>query len=272
MGITDGARMMRASYDVVRRKPTLLWFPVISTVCLALTAGYWLLEGAWLNHVTGRSLYFVPLVIAALYSLTFVGVFFSVALAGTAAEVLDGGEPSVRGGINIAWNRLGGIAGWAGYSVFVAIVLGFVRSIKGLRWLGVAAEIAWSFATIFVVPLIALEGFDSGSARRQSFHLAKENWRGESGGLGALRAVLVVPGVVFYVDAKLLKGGHVHSPAGKALLVAGLVCGIALAVAAGVVRQVFAVSLYRAATTGGTQQLLTAGTAFPGEARQSTPS
>src|SRR5258707_10722514 len=42
MGITDGARLMRASFDVVRRRPSLLWFPVISTASLALTAGYWI--------------------------------------------------------------------------------------------------------------------------------------------------------------------------------------------------------------------------------------
>jgi hypothetical protein len=252
MAITDGARMMRASFDVVRRDPALLWFPVISTACLAVTAGYWILEGAWLYHVSGRSLLFVPLVIAGLYSLAFVGVFFSVALAGAAAEVVDGGEPSFGGGLSIAWNRLGGIAGWAAYSVFVAVVLGFVKSIKGLRWLGTAAEIAWSFATIFVVPLIALEGLDSSNARQSSFQLAKQNWRAESGGLGALRAALLVPGVLFYLAGKMLSGGHVHSLAGKALLVVVLVCGIAVGVAAGVVRQVFAVSLYRVARTGET--------------------
>jgi hypothetical protein len=221
---------------------------VISTACLALTAGYWILEGAWLYRVSGRSLFFVPLVLAGLYSLAFVGVFFSVALAGSAAEVLNGGEPSLRGGINIAWNRLGGIAGWAGYSIFVAVVIGFVKSIKGLRWVGTAAQIAWSFATIFVVPLIALDGLDSGSARHRSFELAKENWRAESGGLGTLRAVLLIPGVLFYLDGKLLSSGHVHSLAGKALLGAGLLCGFGLAVAAGVIRQVFAVSLYDIAT------------------------
>jgi hypothetical protein len=252
MGIVDGARLMRTSYDVVRREPALLWFPVISTACLALTAGYWILEGAWLYRVSGRSLFFVPLVIAGLYSLTFVGVFFSVALAGAAADVLNGGEPSLRDGVSIAWNRLGGIAGWAAYSLFVAVVLGFVKSIKGLRWLGTAAEIAWSFATIFVVPLIALEGLDSASARQSSFQLAKENWRAESGGLGALRAALLVPGVLFYVAGKLLSDGRVHSLAGKALLVAVLACGFGVGVAAGVVRQVFAVSLYRNATTSGT--------------------
>jgi hypothetical protein len=249
MGITDGARLMRTSFGIVRRERDLLWFPVISTACLALTAGYWILQGAWLYEARGRSLLFVPLVIAGLYSLAFVGVFFSVALAGAAVEAIDGGDPSFSYGVNVAWNRLGGVAGWAAYSIFVAVVIGFVKSIKGLRWVGTAAQIAWSFATIFVVPLIALEGLDSGDARQSSFELAKQNWRAESGGLGALRATLLIPGVLFYLDAKLLGSGHVHSLAGKALLVAVLLCGFGVAVAAGVVRQVFAVSLYRVATT-----------------------
>jgi hypothetical protein len=108
MSLFEGARLMRTSFDVVRREPALLWFPVISTGCLALTAGYWILEGAWLYQVSGRSLLFVPLVIAGLYSLAFVGVFFSVALAGAAADVINGGEPSFRDGVDIAWNRLDG--------------------------------------------------------------------------------------------------------------------------------------------------------------------
>ena len=194
----------------------------------------------------------MPLVVAGLYSLFFVGIFFSVALAGAAAEVIDGGEPSFRDGVDIAWARLGGIAGWAGYSVFVALVLEFVKSIRGLRWVGAAAQIAWGFATIFVVPLIALEGLDSGSARRGSFRLAKENWRAESGGLVALRVMLLVPGLLFYFDWKLLSGGHVHSLAGKALLGAVLLCGFGVVVAASVMRQVFAVSLYRVARASGT--------------------
>jgi len=240
---------MRTSFDLVRRYPALLWFPVISTGCLALTAGFWIFEGAWLYAISGPGLLFVPLVVAGLYSLTFIGVFFSVALAGAAAQVIDGGEPSFSDGVDVAWTRLGGIAGWAGFSVFVSLVLGFVKSIRGLRWLGAAAEVAWSFATIFVVPMIALEGLDSGSARRRSFQLANENWVAESGGLGALQAVLLLPALLFYLDGKLLFSGHVHSLAGKALLGAVLLCGFGVGVAVSVIRQVFAVSLYRAATT-----------------------
>jgi len=252
MSISDGARLMRASFDIVRRDRALLWFPVISTGCLALTAGFWIFEGAWLYAVRGPALLFVPLVVAGLYSLAFVGVFFSVALAGAAAEVINGGEPSFSYGVDVAWTRLRGIAGWAGYSIFVALVLGFVKSIKGLRWLATAAEIAWSFATIFVVPLIALEGLDSTSARQRSFQLAKENWRAESGGLVALRATLLLPGLLFSLDGALLFSGHVHSLAGKALLGAVLLCGFGVGVAVSVIRQVFAVSLYRVATASET--------------------
>jgi hypothetical protein len=252
MGISDGARLMRSSFEVVRRDRSLLWFPVISVACLAATAGFWIYAGDSLYHLRGRSLILVPVVLAGLYSLAFIGIFFSVALAGAAAQVINGGEPSFNDGVNIALDRLDAIAGWACYSIFVGVAIGFLKSIKGLRWLGTAAQVAWSFATIFAVPLIAIEGLDAGSARRRSVQIAKENWRAESGGLGALQAMLLIPGVLFYLDARLLSSGHVHSLAGKALLAAVLVCGIGLAMAVSVVRQVFAVSLYRLAAPSGT--------------------
>jgi hypothetical protein len=126
-------------------------------------------------------------------------------------------------------------------------LLAFVRSIKGVRWIGTAAQIAWSLATIFVVPLMAIEDLDASDARRRSLELAKQNWKAETGGLGALRLALLVPGLLFYADAKLLGGGHVHSLAGKTVLGAVLLCGFGVAVGASVVRQVFAVELYRSA-------------------------
>jgi len=51
---------------------------------------------------------------------------------------------------------------------------------------------------------------------------------------------------LFYLDGKLLFEGHVHSPSAKVLLGFLLLCGVAVSVVAGVVRQVFAVELYRA--------------------------
>lgn len=245
MGIGDGARLMRASWGLVRHDRTLLWFPVASTFCFLLTAGFWLYEGTWLYSLHGPWLFFVPVVALGLYSVTFVGIFFSVALAGAAAEVIDGREASFGAGLNVAWSRVGSIAGWAAYSLFVQFALGLVESVKGMRWVGKAAEVAWSFATFFVVPLIALEGMTAGEARRCSFRLAKENWRAESGGLGALRAAMLVPGLLFVGAYELLKNGDVHSHAAQALLALLLAAAVAVGVVASVVRQVFAVSLYR---------------------------
>ena len=246
IGIRGGAGLMRTSFDLVRHDRALLWFPVASTFCLLATAGFWLFEGAWLHAVRGPGILFVPLVLLALYSLDFVGIFFSVALAGAANAVLDGREPSFGDGLNVAWSRLGSIARWAGYSLCVSLALSFLQ--RSRRWIGTAAEIAWSFATFFVVPLIALEGMGAGDARRRSFELAWMNWQAETGGLGALQAVMFVPVVVFVAAYKLLESGRVHSHAAEALLVLVLLAGILLGIAADAVRQVFAVWLYRTAT------------------------
>jgi hypothetical protein len=249
MSFTDGARLLRTSFEIVRRDRALLWFPVISVACLGFTAGFWIYTGSSIYQLQGRSLLLVPVVVGGLYSLSFIGIFFSVALAGVAATVVDGGEPSFNDGVNLALSRLGAIAGWACYSIVVALAIGFLKSIKGFRLVGTAAQIAWGLATIFVVPLIAIEGLDAGEARRRSLQLAKQNWRAESGGLGALQAALLIPGVLFYLDARLLSSGHVHSLAAKGLLGAVLLCGIGVAMTVIVIRQVFAVSLYRTART-----------------------
>lgn len=247
LGIRDGANLMGASVGIVRRDPRLLWFPVVSAACLALTTGFWIVQGAFLYASSGSRLLFVPLVALALYSLAFVGIFFNVGLAAAAAGAIDGDEPSLNDALNAAWANLGGIAAWAAYSIVVGVAIGFVRSFKGLRWVGAAAQVAWSLATIFVIPLIAIEDLDASSARQRSFELAKENWRPESGGLAALRLALLVPGFALGGGARLLADGHLHSFAGRALFGAALFCAFCIWVAADVVRQVFAVSLYRSA-------------------------
>jgi hypothetical protein len=206
MGIGDGARLMRASWVLVQHDRALLWLPAASMFCFLATAGFWVYEGTWLYSLHGPWLFFVPLVAAGLYSLTFIGIFFNVAL-------------------------------------------GFVESIKGFRWAAKAAEVAWSFATFFVVPLIALEGTGARDARRSSYELAKTNWRAESGDLGALKAAMLLPGLLCVGAYELLKNGDVHSRPAQLLLALVLAGGVVVGVVAGVVRQVFAVSLYRASPT-----------------------
>jgi hypothetical protein len=246
-GFGDGARLMRASLDVLRGDPALLWFPVLSTCCLLVAAGFWIFEGAWLFASSGPGLMIVPLVLVGLYSLVFVGVFFSVALAGAADDALAGRETSVGSGLDVAWSSLGAIAAWAAYSLFVSFVVGLVESVRGLRWVGKAGEVAWGFATLFVVPLIALDGLDASDARQRSFELARGDWQTESGGLVALRTALFVPGLLIALTLKALMRGSLHSRPTQVLLGVVLLVAFSVGVAVSVVRQVFAVSLYRRA-------------------------
>src|SRR3954453_4279598 len=92
MGIRDGATLMRGSWQLGRGDRALLWFPVGAAFCLLLTAGFWLFEGAWVASLHGPRLLFVPVVVLGIYSLTFIGIFFNVALAGAA----DAGAPRPR--------------------------------------------------------------------------------------------------------------------------------------------------------------------------------
>jgi hypothetical protein len=245
MSLVDGARLMRTSFGLVRHDRTLLWFPAASVFCFFVTAAFWLYEAAWVYTLRGPWFLFAPVVVLGLYSLTFVGIFFNVALAAAADAVVNGRESSFGGALDVAWSRLGSIAGWAAYSLFVQTALSLLESIKGMRWVGKAAEVAWSFAPFFVVPLIALEGLDAGDARQRSFQLARANWQAESGGLGALRAAMFLPGLVFAGAYVLLRDGDVHSRPVQFAVGLILVLGVAVGVVASVVRQVFAVSLYR---------------------------
>jgi hypothetical protein len=176
MRLGDGARLMRASFDVVRANPALLWFPLASTVCLVVVTLFWIFEGTWLYAVREPWEMYLFVVLAGLYSLTFVGVFFNVALAGAADDALDGQEPSFGDALGLAWSRVGPVAGWAAWSLSVSLVLGLVESFKGLKWVGRAAQVAWTFATFFVVPLIAIQGIDAGEARRESMMIARAEW------------------------------------------------------------------------------------------------
>jgi hypothetical protein len=167
-GFGHGARLLRASYELVRQEPGLL--------CVTLTAAFWIFEGAWIYAVEGPKFAYVIVFAVAVYSVTFVGIFFNVALVGAAARNLEGEPAGVGEGCSVAWKRLGKIASWAAFSVFVSFLLALIKSVKGLRWLGSAAGVAWSFATLFVVPVIALEGL-----ARRTLAAARSSWPGTTG-------------------------------------------------------------------------------------------
>lgn len=186
--------------------------------------------------------------VIGIYPMTFLSVFFNVALAGAAAASFDGRPISVREALGISWKRLGRIAQWSLLAAGVGLLLEQIASrIPGAgrlaSWLLGAA---WSLATIFAVPLLALEGAGPLDTAKESVHLIKSKWgEGVTGlaGIGlwtifAMIPVAILFGVGFSVrnrDATL--GAVLIAVAVGAIL---FVSAVSLAT-----RQVFSVALHR---------------------------
>jgi hypothetical protein len=184
----------------------------------------------------------------ALYPMTFISVFFNVALAGAAAASLEGRPIGVREALGISWKRVGRIAQWALLAAGVGFVLEQLASrIPGAgriaSWLVGAA---WSLATIFAVPLLALEGPGPVETAKKSIGLIKTKWgEGITGlvSIGAWTIVAMVPIVTVFVIG--LATRHQDATLGAALIaiaLGGFVLVSALSLAT---REVFAVALYR---------------------------
>lgn len=187
------------------------------------------------------------------YLATLVATYFAVALAAASAEVLDGRDATVRGGMAAASRVTGPIAGWALVLTTVNLILQALRERAGILGnilLG-AASVAWSLATFLVVPILALEGLGPIRALERSSSLFRQKWGEQLVGtasIGLLFALLGgLPAAIIVVLGFATGSDGV---AVGAIVVAVLVV-IAASVLGSAARAVFAVALYRYAAGAG---------------------
>lgn len=178
-----GFRLSRVSWSVVRQRPGLLVIPAVSL--LVQIAGSVLLLGPWAldvvdHHSRGRL--FVDAAVGA-YPFTFVVTYFNVAFYTLAAATIDGRPMSTTQAFDRARSRLWAVAAWAFVATVVGVVLRSLEQLPGggfagrlVEWVG---DIAWSLASFFVVPVLALEDVGVGTALRRSTSTIRRTW-GES--------------------------------------------------------------------------------------------
>lgn len=108
---------------------------------------------------------------------------------------------------------------------------------------------AWSLATIFAVPLLALEGAGPLETAKESVHLIKGKWgEGITGlaGIGAWTVFAMIPvGILFGIGLSVRNRDATLSAALIAIAVGAILLVSALSLAT---RQVFSVALYRYAS------------------------
>ncbi len=270
--IRQGWALARISWGVLRSDHSLAAFPVLATIAALLAAAAFGIPSLLFfdDDMTVPGVIFAAV---AIYLVTFAAVFFNVALAAAAAQVLDGQDATVASGVAVAKTRLPAISGWAAMVASVNIVIRSLQQRTGplgdLLLGGIA--VAWNLVTFLAVPVIALEGTGPIQTLKRSAHIFRERWGEQVTGqvsIGAVIALAAILPAALLVAIGALIGGTVAI---------GIFVGLAviIVVVAGILStaltQIFAVALYRYATgqgaTGAFTEATLANSIVPRKAR-----
>jgi len=265
MGFFDrlafGWRLGMTSLGVVARDKTLMLFPVLSGVAgLALVGAFVFGIGpenfqAHAHRAQGTA-EVPPVFIAAAFAgyvlLSFVAVYFNVALLGAAQLSIAGKDTTVGDGLRVANQHLGNIFGWALLSGTVGLLLNMIENSGRLGHIVRSLlGAAWAVITYFVVPVMIFENRSPTAAIGRSVELMKKSW-GENVGAQVGIGLLVALACILIAVAGFTLSFVVLPSA--AVLVPLTVIAIALVALLGMTaKAVLAVGLYQYATgTGGT--------------------
>jgi hypothetical protein len=246
-------RLTRSAWRVVRSDRALLTLAALSGALgvggVAVIFGLGGLFGA--GGFSRGHVALAGLVVA--YPLMFVSVFLNTAIAAAAAAALDGRRLSLGEALRVPARRIGTVALWALIAAGVGMLLEQIASRLPLggsiavRLVGVG----WSLASLFAIPILALEECSAPQCLKRSAHVVKERWgEGISGNvmISAWTILVTIPLVVVFAVAL---GASYRVPATRdAVIFAGVLVLVAIIAITTVVRQTFAVALYRYATTG----------------------
>jgi Family of unknown function (DUF6159) len=255
--IQRGWALTKQSFRVLRDDRSLLVFPIIAIpVAIAATAIV-MGPGIALYAADNQEAFLIVFGAVTLYVLTFVAVFFNVALAAAASTGLSGGDSTVGEGLRAARGRLGVIAAWALVQTIVGLIISAIQSATNEsvvgRLLGGLVSFAWSAATFFVVPVIALEGVGPKQAFQRSVSVLRERWGegvvGTASASGIVFLIALLPLLALGVGGYALIGSDQTVAGGVLLGLAGVVFIVAVLIG-GTVSAIFRVALYRFATEG----------------------
>lgn len=246
-------RLTRTSWRVVRGDRTLLALAACSAVLLVASTALLLGLSGGLHH-PGRQTSLVLWVLLLSYPLTFANVFLGTAIAAAAAAAMRGQHLGMREALAVPAGRLGQVALWALLATGVGILLEQLASRLpfGGRLVSWVVGATWSLATLFAVPILALEGCTAPACARKSAELVKRTWGESLGGNVAITAWAVVAaipaGMMIGIGAGMLPSARA---AGEVLLVLGALVLVLVSTASTVARQTFAVALYEHARSEG---------------------
>ncbi len=253
-------RLTRASWQVVREDRVILLLAILSTSLGAVgvavifgVAGLGSSSAHGHRHLVDGRVAIVALILA--YPLMFISTFFNTAIAAAASAGIEGRRLSFGRALAVPASRVGQLAVWALLATIFGVVLEQLARRLPLAGAIVArfVGLAWSIASLFAIPILALEGGSASHALKRSTELIKQRWgEGIAGNVivAAWTIVIFIPLLVVFVVGLVATR---HAPAARiAVFALAAAAFVALTALSGVVRQIFAVALYRYAAENDT--------------------
>jgi hypothetical protein len=248
--------LVKASAAVLRSDKELMIFPLLSAGACVLVFLTFLVPSITLNLFGGEvgpaHLFFGFMFYFAQYSVI---IFFNCALVGAAMIRLDGGDPTLKDGLDIAKSRIGPILGYAAIAATVGLILQALRDKENnivVRLLGSALGAAWTLATFLVIPVMVAQDIGPIDALKRSINLMKRTW-GEniigSAGIGLVFGLILV-GVVLLGFALTFVAAAVAWQLGLAVGVIAALAVMLLLVYQAALSGIYSAALYRYATEG----------------------
>jgi hypothetical protein len=257
--IGRGWALTKVTWAVLRSDRSLVLFPLTTGVCALAVATVFFGAGAGVGVAVNSVWAAVPFIVVGLYLLIAIGQFCAVALAACVTSALDGGETTFSDGITAARGRLSIILRWAAVQLVVGALIAVLQALlrEGVgnlasQIVGGLANMAWTVATFFVVPVIALEGLGPREAIKRSTSVIRERWGEGVVGSGTIGGVIfflgILPGIALVALGISLTGG---SAVGGGVMVAlGVIVVVVAVLLQATLTAIFRVALYRFAIGG----------------------
>ena len=207
-------RLVRSSAALLRANTDLLIFPIVSaflTILVLATFGVsvFAIKGFDVQAVrdisTGARFVLMFLFYLVVY---FVICFSNTALVGAVMSMMDGGQPTIRDSLRIAYDRMGAILGYAIIMATVGMIFRWLYGRGGVpsRLVGPIIRrvlvfsilgLAWHLITFLVVPVLVVENVGPIEAVKRSSRLVKDTWGEQIVGNTSIWLIFSAPIILF---------------------------------------------------------------------------
>ncbi len=261
---SNSVTLFKSSLHVLKQDKELLVYPILSSISMVLVVASFVLPiavtGSWtIFEDGGGSSNYLAYVVGFLFYLVQYTVifFFNTALVGAAIVRLNGGDPTVSTGLNIAIKRLPTILGYAAISATVGMILRVIAERSGFLGRIVAGllGVGWSLTTYLAVPILVTRDLGAIDTVKESAGLFRKTW-GEQvisnfgfGWIGVLAGISW--SIVWIAPVILLQalGPAVLIP----LIAVGILGYLVLGLVLSALKGIYTAALYQYATEGTTE-------------------